>query len=192
MSQTRLPRYVQYYDRCLEYEEENVTLYQVDPEIKGFKCPNYRLCEMVLPVWWWEVKGHYQCTNCDIIFGTWGTQVGKGALHFENDLECPVCMNVGECVSYPRCDHKVCISCFRRCWFGDESRLLPFPDFPCPDLEDEFYETSEDSKWKDIPAIREWIEEETRISDENEIIQNAINEEVDRNENLRLCPLCRK
>ena len=59
-------------ERDLEYEENNIGFDYQWPEEKGggFKCKNYELCDTVLPHWWFGCKGHYICTNCDIMFGT--------------------------------------------------------------------------------------------------------------------------
>ena len=82
----------------------------------GIKCKNYEVCEDVLPKWWYDCKGQYLCTNCDVQFGTWGVQTGKGELRIYNNLECPICLESEKCISQPFCDHTVCIQCFKRCW----------------------------------------------------------------------------
>ena len=55
--------------RDLEYEQENIAYDEQNPrEIGGgIKCKNYVMCEGVLPTWWYECKGKYLCTNCDIL-----------------------------------------------------------------------------------------------------------------------------
>ena len=27
------------------------------------------ICEAILPIWWFDCKGNYLCTNCDMLFG---------------------------------------------------------------------------------------------------------------------------
>lgn len=46
-----------------------------------------------------------------------GENIGKGILDFEDNLECPICLEKQLCVSYPRCSHKICIDCFKKCWY---------------------------------------------------------------------------
>ena len=100
---------------------------------------------------------------------------------FEKSDECPICLETKRCVSQPRCDHYSCIECFKRCYYGRE-----MPEFPYPEMENEYYEDMENSnydynsKWDNY---REKIDEYNKKCD---IIENT-------NENhLRKCPLCRK
>ncbi len=55
--------------RDLEYEKNNIGYdWQYTKENGGgIKCKNYKLCKAILPIWWFECKGKYLCTNCDII-----------------------------------------------------------------------------------------------------------------------------
>lgn len=66
------------------------------------KCPNYDVCfKMMDP----RLK---VCSNC---FWRFENQV----LVFEDDVECPVCLEVRKCVRFRKCTHFVCTSvCFRR------------------------------------------------------------------------------
>ena len=107
--------------RDINYEEQNKGYCEIN-EINGIKCKNYKLCKAILPYWWYECKGNYLCTNCHMLFGTWGTNIGKGELEFEDILECPICLEKRICVSYPRCNHKICISCFKKCMYFNEDR----------------------------------------------------------------------
>lgn len=146
------------------------------------KCKNYELCESVIPKWWFDCKGKYLCTNCDIAFGTWGTQKGKGILEINDNIECPICIERKKCISYPRCNHMACIECFKRCMYGEETKQ---PIFPYPDIEDEYEEEPENPKWKkDYPLIEIYqIEYDNWEDDENKKYENETN--------LRLCPICR-
>lgn len=105
--------------RDITYEEQNRGYCEIN-EINGIKCKNYKLCKAILPDWWYECKGNYLCTNCHMSFGTWGSNIGKGILEFEDNLECPICLEKQLCVSYPRCSHKICISCFKKCMYYNE------------------------------------------------------------------------
>ena len=110
--------------RDINYEENNKKYCNIN-EILGIKCKNYKLCKGIIPKWWYECKGNYLCTNCHMMFGTWGeTNIGKGELDFENNLECPICLEKKICVSYPRCNHKICISCFKKCMYNNNEEFL--------------------------------------------------------------------
>lgn len=66
--------------RDLEYENKNIGYDEQYPieDGGGIKCKNYEICETVLPKWWFNCKGCYLCTNCDMMFGTW---TGGGIVH---------------------------------------------------------------------------------------------------------------
>ena len=85
----------------------------------GIKCKNYEICEAVLPKWWFECKGSYLCTNCDMMFGTWGSgensHTGKGILEISDNIGCPICLETKRGISYPKCNHMACIECFKIC-----------------------------------------------------------------------------
>jgi hypothetical protein len=175
--------------RDLEYEKNNIGYDYQYPE-GGIKCKNYELCNTVLPDWWYECKGHYICTNCDILFGTWGhgenTHYGKGELIFSNNLECPICLQNKRCVSQPRCEHFACLNCFKRCYFLDQSDDGA-PEFPYDsEIEEEYNENPDDPKWDiNYPLIEEYNEMWNAWDD-------AKREKYDNENYLRVCPLCRK
>ena len=174
--------------RDLDYENNNIAYdeqYPIDTG-GGIKCKNYEICEAVLPKWWYDCKGRYLCTNCDIFFGTWGVQTGKGELKIYNNLECPICLENKKSISQPFCDHTVCIECFKRCWYGDPDTSGE-PEFPHPDIEDEYDEGSDEiceTLESMYPLIKTYNENWDKWDDERNIKRN--NEE-----NLRKCPVCR-
>ena len=143
------------------------------------KCKNYELCNETLPDWWFSCKGSYLCTNCDMLFGTWGTKTGKGILNFTDNLECPVCLETKRSIDQPNCEHTLCIKCFKRCYYGEE---LQEPPFPYPEVEDEYYDSPDDPKWKEYPLI----ETHNIICEEMEL------KKWEEQELLGKCPLCRK
>jgi hypothetical protein len=178
-------------ERDLNYENSNIGYdYQYTEEHGGgIKCKNHTICGCVLPKWWFECKGHYLCTNCHMMFGTWtsggNTYVGKGTLEINDNLECPICLDITKCISQPRCDHSVCIKCFKRCYFGDET-CEGEPIFPYSDIEDEYDDDPDNPKWEnDYPLIKIYNEEHNKWDDER---TNKYEKEV----HLRKCPLCRK
>ena len=112
--------------RDLDYENNNIGFdYQYTEEDGGgIKCKNYELCEAVLPKWWFECKGQYLCTNCDMFFNTNIIRPpGKdnGVLEISDNVECPICLESKRGISYPCCNHTACIECFKRCMYGDDS-----------------------------------------------------------------------
>lgn len=134
-------------ERDMNYERDNSVYTEEDGNV--IKCKNYEVCASVLPEWWFDCKGHYICTNCDIMFGTWGhgenTHIGKGTLEIRDNLECPICLEIKRSISQPRCEHTLCISCFKRCYFGDDNSEGE-PEFPYPEIFDEYQDDPLDRK----------------------------------------------
>lgn len=181
--------------RDLEYERNNIG-YDLQYPIEeggGIKCKNYILCGEVLPNWWYECKGGYLCTNCDIMFGTWGNQesgiyhTGKGVLSVMEAVECPICLEINKGISNPNCDHTLCIKCFKRCYYGENKKMPPFPY--SENIENE-YDNIDDGEDLEIfinnhPLIRSWNEECNRLN--NIELNQYANEKY-----LHKFPICRK
>jgi hypothetical protein len=132
-----------------EYEANNVGYDEQYPEPEGgIKCKNYELCGTVLPKWWYDCKGTYICTDCDID--------EFGVLEFLDDQKCPICMDRARSIKYPKCGHTACVSCFRRCFHGPKvGNHEPF--FPYPKLEDAYFEDPNNEKWeREFPLIRDY------------------------------------
>ena len=181
-------------NKDIEYEKNNIGYdyqYTIDD---GIKCKNYEMCNTILPKWWFDCKNSYLCTNCDMMFGTWKNKkagvykTGKGELPIKDNLECPICLDIKRGISQPNCDHTLCIDCFKRCYYGDESRDGE-PQFPySKEIENEYDEDIylKNPKWdKDYPLIKKYNEEWNKWDDNK---QQKFNDE----ENLRNCPICRK
>jgi hypothetical protein len=119
--------------RDYTYEENNIGFDEqyTEEDGGGIKCKNYIICGCVLPNWWYNYKGCYNCTNCLI--------AGFGDLKITEQLECPICFEVSICVIQPQCTHHVCISCFKRCHFNHNNPEGE-PIFPYPDVEDEYFD----------------------------------------------------
>jgi len=175
-------------EKDIEYENNNIVYdwQYTEEEGGGIKCKNYELCEEVLPKWWFECKGNYLCTDCNMSFGTWGeSHTGKGILKISDNLECPICLENKRSILQPNCEHTLCLDCFKRCYYGDND-LENEPEFPYPDIENEYDEDQENPKWKtNYPLIKIWNEEWNKWDDKR--IQKYENEK-----NLKKCPLCRK
>jgi hypothetical protein len=174
--------------RDIEYENTHVGFDEQYPE-GGIKCKNYEFCEAVLPDWWYDCKGRYLCTNCDIVFGTWSNpksgiyKTGKGELSFVDNKECPVCLEVKRSVTQPNCDHTMCIECFKRCHYGDNSEEPKFPY--SKEIEDEYFDDPDSMKWNNYPLIEKWDRELDLHEDERM-------RKFNREGYLRNCPICRK
>jgi len=162
-------------ERDLEYETQNIAC---DEQYKdgAIKCKNYELCESVLPSWWFECKGCYLCTNCDMMFGKVLTKTEPS--------ECPLCLEVVGGLMLPKCEHSICLKCFDRCYYGNKS--VEQVTFPYPEIEDAYFEDPENKKWKiRYPLIVLYNKAVNEWCDRNE-------REYEREEYLRKCPLCRK
>ena len=78
-------------EKDTEYENNNIAYdYTYTEEVGGgIKCKNYELCTHILPKCWFKYHGHYLCSECHMLFGTWGkSHTGKGVLEiFELQIE---------------------------------------------------------------------------------------------------------
>jgi len=171
-------------ERDYDYENNNLVYDEYCEEKEGIKCKNYELCETALPKWWWDCKCRYLCTNCHMLFGSWDWSKddilvkGKGILEFKDNIECPICYETKKGISQPRCDHYVCIDCFKRLHYGP-----PSPRFPYPDIEEEYCDDEDNPKWE---KYRPLIKKYDKDYDDWEANQACRNEK-----NLELCPICR-
>ena len=92
--------------RDFEYENNNRGYCCIN-KLNGVKCKNYLFCKAILPEWWYDTKGRYICTNCDMMFRNWGQgqianiTTDNGELSFELVIDCPVCLKIDTGVSYP-------------------------------------------------------------------------------------------
>lgn len=159
--------------RDLKYENTHRAYdFQLDDNF-GIKCINHKYCRAVLPDWWWDCMNSYICTNCDML---------HGPMEEEEGIECPVCLNTSTCVILA-CKHPLCETCFKRCHFPKDP---PQPNFPLPELEEEYDDEPENPKWlRDYPLIQDWQQEMNKWFDDKE-------ERFDNEKYLRVCPLCRK
>ena len=153
------------------YENNNI-VYDINNE-EGIKCKNYELCKIVLPKLW---KANYLCINCDMMFG--------GILEIKDTIECPICYEYKKGISQPRCNHFICIDCFKRCYYIDTNGE---PIFPYPDnINDEYLEDINNTKWNiDYPLIKLYNEEYDKWEYNRE-------KKYDNEKYLRICPICRK
>ena len=83
--------------RDLNYEINNIAYdeYLTKEEGGGIKCKNYKVCNSLLPHYWFEINNNYLCTNCYIMFGSWSINTNKEILNtnkgildtINNDIE---------------------------------------------------------------------------------------------------------
>lgn len=132
---------------------EKVSKYECRPMF----CPNQKVCQ----------AGELQkrvlachgglCMNCAIML--W-------PLVFANNVECPICLETIEGVQQANCEHFVCIDCFRRCQYGDESRQGE-PPFPYPkEIEEKYGNEEELGEEVDWEVIEKWNADWIRWDDE--------------------------
>ncbi len=138
--------------------------------IDDVHCNNYEICETEFHPEWLRCFDKGICINCDVVFG-------KTLIIYEN-TECPICYETTRSVEHPRCKHTTCISCFKRCQYGDETGE---PIFPYPEIEDEYDGDPENDKWRiEYPLISVWVENWNTWDDNRE---DGIHSK---------CSLCRK
>lgn len=142
-------------------------------------CANARVCGTVnVPEWVADLM-HGCCTKCN--YSTPG-QAFRKVLEFSED-ECPTCFETKTCVTLPNCTHKQCVDCFKRCRYG--STPLPQPEFPYPELEDEYEDDPFAPKWKNDTLVQKYLQDLDKWDMEE-------SKKYQEEESLRVCPLCRK
>ncbi len=157
--------YVKYKDTTCEHNCEPV------------KCPNFAMCGEADPKWVLSCHDG-RCLYCNMFFG-------KNLAFPEEPQECPICLETKPSVVQPNCSHTVCIDCFKRSRFNGPPRTGE-PQFPYPDLEDEYFETGNESSNPMFfdPLVMKYNEDWNRWD-------NAWQESYTREGNLRKCPMCR-
>ena len=167
----------------------------------GRQCRNFIVCGDVAPgdsnPCLFDLRNPWTCMNCHMFFGEW-TSTGtdsktlgqgksrEGVLQFSDALlECPVCLELKTSVAHPRCDHFVCIDCFKRCYYGDPDESGK-PTFPYPEVEAEYYDTRDAAEWKNgmypLLALFEYADD---------LWDTLRAYKYETEEYLRVCPLCR-
>ncbi len=191
-------------NRDFDYENNNIIYDSLNTEEDGggIKCKNYNLCQNVLPKWWYDCKGTYLCTNCDIF--EWNELEFRDCP--ENE-ECYVCFGLEKQVKFPaNCSHWFCCNCSRDILFWDETRYHlspePYGCPPCPNgcinpirgKQCDCYEYFGDDENPGIIQI--WSRENP---EQYEKYNNAENESIELSETTigsvfgsKKCPLCRK
>jgi len=148
-------------------------------------CPNGEVCGYQAQQWYLDCH-RGTCWNCKTMFGK--------ILTFVDDTDCPLCMETTRCVIQPNCTHPTCISCFKRCMYGEH---LPEPNFPYPkEIEEQYYKELDESdiytysdindKWHcDYPLL---VEYDRQL----ELYNFCKEQKFESEKNLRKCPICRQ
>jgi hypothetical protein len=99
-------------------------------------------------------------------------------------MEFPICLDTNTAITRPTCEHHpICVSCFKRCYYGVRENE---PKFPYPEVEDEYFDDQDNPKWEsDYPLIRTYNKECSDLEDLREY-------NYDNEQNLRTCHYCRK
>ena len=141
------------------------------------KCDNFEICETMLPYWWYDNKNNYLCTNCHFLYG-------KEKLQITDDNEkCIMCLEKKiRGIVHPKCGHSICVDCFKMYYY---SEYIEEPQFPYPEIEDEYYGDPENKKWKNkYPTIKLFYADWNYWN--NNKRENYLNEC-----NTIICPLCK-
>jgi hypothetical protein len=146
------------------------------------QCKNYLVCDTLVPEY--ILKNHDNlCINCYVVFGK--NQGGHGALPQKKIDECLICYenNVWG-ISNPKCDHFICINCFKKCYHNVFIGLYPDiePEFPFSRDVYEIYLSNRDNDiWNAYDEIYDW-----------EIEHNEWTNRQNNKIKIERCPFCRK
>jgi hypothetical protein len=173
--------------RDIEYEQAN--LVHNEEYYMCIKCKNHKVCNNLLPDRWFNYKGRYLCIPCERTFGKLlNTNRGTGELKFSDNVVCLQCNSKGEGVTYPRCDHYLCLQCFDNIWYS--YRKIPNPKFPYnEEIEDKYYDDimndNNYKKWENYPLIKLYEKQK-------DLIERLREELFRKYEPLQECHICKK
>ena len=146
---------------CLQLNEYTVQYYKVN-NVKckynciPIHCPNYIICRSMVPR---NVLNYYNglCYYCDNMFGV--AKGGKGILKAVDNVECPICLETTRCVTQPKCEHTICVECFKRCYYGDYNEKTR-PKFPySKEYEQSYYSDYNNPLWINDKAVKKWLDD---------------------------------
>ena len=173
-----------------EYEAGN-TVY-TEEGYRDIKCKNYEMCEGTFD---YRLVGssfgipgcknyEYLCDSCYRRYGKWTGGKGELRYHDDDDVECPVCLEVKRGIEQPNCEHTICIQCFKNCYDG----IFDEPTFPYSDEVEN--QCAEYGSIDCYPA--DFIERYPLLVEyEAEYVRRLDAQEAMAESNGR-CPLCRK
>lgn len=79
------------------------------------QCKNYKLCQNMIPF------NKCLCICCDLIFGEWNGG-NKNELQTYGNYKCSYCLIIKETIEQPKCEHMICIKCYRTCYYEKNSK----------------------------------------------------------------------
>lgn len=138
------------------------------------KCPNFEVCGNIEAEWCINLKGNQACLGC------WSKHFNR--LEFSENEECIICNETTKCVKQLNCSHKTCITCFKRCYYGEKPP--PQPEFPYSEDVYQRYENNDQEILND-PKVKQWLKD-LDTWDFNECKKRR------QEEYLRKCPMCRQ
>lgn len=171
------------FGECLQQSLEIGIAYTKNTDIlcehncQPLKCPNFAVCGDESQKWVYGCHGG-RCIHCNMNFR-------KNLTINDTPEECPICTEVSQCVVLPNCTHRLCITCFRRCYVNGPPRVGE-PPFPYPEKEDEYFETGNEhtNQLYHDPLVMKWNDDWEKWDDE-------WNSKYRNESNLRTCPICR-
>jgi len=140
---------------------------------KSIKCPNYIVCGEACLEWKLHFRGGY-CIECTI------NEYGTLQKTLDN-VACPICFESKQGIVQPRCNHTLCVECFKECYHG-KINLEDGPAFPFPEIQTEYEEDPLNNKWRYFLPLIDIYESAIQIYESNEEIRRF---------NLARCPICR-
>ena len=159
-------------------------------------CANAIICDNKQERHLFGHHGHLLCLDCKTNFGHEENQKGKLPTKEFCDERCPICLEAyGPLVSYSRCDHYVCVDCFKQCHGAEKEMLALEPVFPYPEISDAYFSCSMDDDEDGEEMTEEEIESQYPLLKKYEHDWNMWNDMhcqwYEDNEYLKKCPVCR-
>ena len=186
--------------QTLTNDEDGVEIYHKHYDCQyncePIKCPNFKVCNTLNPQCILDCHNG-RCYQCNMLFGNWNKSGGCGNLNFIDNIECPICFENKEGVCMPRCDHYICIDCFKRIYFKDHYEEI---SFPYSDKESYYYDYLEENDIVVLPDEKpegilftneEWLNIIEWNNNDNLAYERA-EQQHNSEKNLRFCSICRK
>ena len=147
------------------------------------RCSNFELCGSISG---FIYNNNFLCKDCHNRFGNWcqNEKCDKGVLEMYNDLECPICLETKRTIKLPKCNHVLCIECFKNCYYFKCD--ISEPLFPFPNIEYDYYTDIDNPKWNKYNPLLSIYNELYELWCEYYENQRSIHKLLEK------CPLCRK
>ncbi|MFK5969993.1 MAG: hypothetical protein QM487_07750, partial [Candidatus Marithrix sp.] len=115
---------------------------------RPINCLNFKVCKQSFPSWMLGYHGEF-CDECHNLF-----KESNGKLRFSNKIDCPICLDIKDGCAMPRCNHYICLDCFKTIYFETSNYL---PSFPFPRIEnyyDRLHNNLSDMIQEEHPEIK--------------------------------------